>query len=433
MKKPLVIFAALSALTSSGYADAKVYIDLSAPAVKKLIIAVEDFSAKVPAGDSKPLKDELMSTLKSDLMFSGLFTVVEAGAISADGASGGATKDAFGRCRALGADTLVGGSYSAEKESVVVEARFYDCVNQKELIARRYVGSPANPRKLIHYFADHLYEELTGKQGIFTTRLLFVSDRTGNKEIHMSDYDGKNVRRITGNRSINLSPQWSPDGKKIIYTSYKRKRPSLYMLDAGSGVETTISDRPGINISGRFSPDGARAAFTGSAEKSPELYVVDIASGKVTRLTDNHGIDVSPSWSPDGKKMAFVSDTSGNPHIFMLHLDSGELKRLTYDGKYNSSPSWSPDGKRIAYARSDNGSAFNIWVMDPDGSNVLQLTFDGNNKTPSWSPDSRFIVFGSTGRGQTGLYIMQSDGSGTVRVDTGAAGDKSPAWSPYLH
>ena len=344
MKRTLIIFAALLALTSASYADAKVYIDLSAPAVKKLIIAVEDFSAKVTAGDSKPLKDELMSTLKSDLRFSGLFTVVEAGAISADGAPEGAAKDAFGRCRALGADTLVGGSYSAEKESVVVEARFYDCVNQKELIARRYIGSPANPRKLIHYFADHLYEELTGKQGIFTTRLLFVSDRTGNKEIYMSDYDGRNVRRITGNRSINLSPQWSPDGKKILYTSYKRKRPCLYMLDTGSAIETIISDRPGINISGRFSPDGARVAFTGSAEKSPELYIVDVASGGFTRLTDNHGIDVSPSWSPDGKKMAFVSDTSGNPHIFVLHLDSGELKRLTYHSKYNSSPSWSPDG-----------------------------------------------------------------------------------------
>ncbi|MCR4286391.1 MAG: hypothetical protein NUW09_00060, partial [Deltaproteobacteria bacterium] len=121
MKKPLIIFAALLALTSAGYADAKVYIDLSAPAVKKLIIAVEDFSVNVPAGDSKPLKDELMSTLKSDLKFSGFFTVVEAGAISADGVLEGAIKDAFGRCRALGADALVRGTYSAEKESLVVE------------------------------------------------------------------------------------------------------------------------------------------------------------------------------------------------------------------------------------------------------------------------------------------------------------------------
>lgn len=414
----------------------KVYIDLEAPAVKKLPLAVQEFK-HIGAGAQdetvRYVKKEILDALKSDLKFSNLFTIIDKEAYIEDASKSGLTADAtnFGGWRSIGADMLIKGGFAIDKERLTVEVRLFDCINEKEVLGKRYVGSLNNPRRLAHYFTDQIYEELTGRKGVFTTKLLFVSNKTGNKEVYISDYDGKNARQLTRNRSINLSPQWSPDGKKIIYTSYKKGWPCLYMLDMVTGTDVAVSDRPGINIGGRFSPDGKTIALTMSTDKSPEIFLLYLNSRVYKRLTDNYGIDVSPSWSPDGRRIAYVSDTSGNPHIFMLDSDSGATRRLTFGGRYNSSPVWSPDGKLIAFARSDNGN-FNIWVKDPGGDGGIQLTFDGDNRSPSWSPDGRYIVFSRTVRGASSLYIMLSDGTGVVKLDTGVGSETSPVWSPYL-
>ncbi|MEK7772769.1 MAG: Tol-Pal system beta propeller repeat protein TolB, partial [Deltaproteobacteria bacterium] len=425
-------------------ARARVYIDLSAPSVKKLQIAVQEFRdvSPAPSADSDRIKKDLLDALDSDIRFSGLFAVTDRAAGLEDPSKSSLEPDAinFKDWRVTGADALLKGAYSVDKDRITVEVGFYDCVNEKQVLGRRYTGSANNPRRLIHYFSDHLYEELTGRKGIFTTKILFVSGRSGKKEVYMSDYDGMNARQITFNRSINLSPNWSADGDMMLYTSYKKGQPHLFSLDLRTGRDAVISEKPGINIGGRFSPDGRQVAMTLrlSSDKSSEIYLLDLTTGRYRRLTDNYGIDVSPSWSPDGKKIAFVSDISGNPNIFVLDLngapDGGQkdLKRLTFSGKYNSSPAWSPDGRSIAFAGSENGKTFNIFIMRPNGDDATRLTFDGNNKNPSWSPDSRFIVFSSTNNGISSLYIMRSDGAGLRKLQTGVGNEKTPAWSPFL-
>ena len=434
------LLALCVALIPAG-ASAKVYIDLAAPANRRLPIAVQEFtylgSAPQPgsghAREIAEIKAALRETLLSDLNFSELFNIIPREAYVEDPALSGLTYNEtnFSSWRVIWADTLVKGGFKVEGETLILEARFFDCVTEKQVLGKRYVGSTKNPRRLAHYFADKLYEELTGQQGIFTTKLLFVSDRDGNKEVFMSDYDGQNTSRVTSNKSINLSPQWSPEGTRVLYISYKRGTPSLYMLDLRSGRETPVSVREGINIAGRFSPDGRRVALTLSGRKSPELHILELGTFKDTQLTDNYAIDVSPTWSPEGKKLAFVSDISGNPHIFMLDLASRNIKRLTYNGVYNSSPAFSPDGRHIAYSRADNGR-FHIWVMNSDGKDPLQLTFEGDNRSPSWSPDGRYIIYSSTSREKSMLRIMRSDGSGARTIKTGAGNEKSPVWSPYL-
>lgn len=423
-----------------GTARAKVYIDLAAPAVKKMPVAIQEFkytgaepSNPQEAAAVKTVRAELADALRSDLTFSNLFDIIDKQAYLEDPAKAGLAKEEikFQDWRAIGADVLIKGTFKLEKDQLTVEVRLYDCVNEAEVLGRRYVGNLANPRRMVHYFADQIYEELTGRKGIFTTKLLFLSDKGGNKEVYTADYDGKNAWQLTRNRSINLSPQWSPDGKKIIYTSYRKGWPCLYMLDLRSGETAAISDKPGINIGARFSPDGKAVALTLSGDKSPELYTLELATLKYRRLTDNYSIDVSPSWSPDGKRLAYISDISGNPHIFVLDLDGGATTRLTYSGKYNATPSWSPDGKLIAFARADGGG-FNIWVMRSDGSGAAQLTFEGDNRAPSWSPDGRYIVYSSSVKGASDLYIMRSDGTGVKKVGTGIGKESSPAWSPFM-
>ncbi len=432
------IFAPLHASGAPQSKAAKVYIDLEAPAIKKLPIAIQEFR-EAPAAPgkadeklSRSIKAELGDALSGDLRFSNLFVLIKKEAFLEDPANAGMTakETGFKDWRAVGADALIKGQFTIDSDSLTVEVRLFDCVDEKEILGKKYVGSVSNPRRLAHYFAGQIYEELTGRKGIFATRLLFVSARGGNKEVFTADYDGRNVRRLTRNRAINLSPRWSPDGKKIIYTSYKKGPPVLFMLDLSTGEDIAVSDRPGINIGGALSPDGSIAALTLSAEKSPELFLLDLNTRKYRQLTDNYVNDVSPAWSPDGKRIAYVSDSSGNPNIFVLELATGAAKRLTYGGKYNASPAWSPDGSRIAFSRMDNGG-FNIWVQGPQDAEATQLTFEGDNRAPSWSPDSRQIVFSRGARGSSSLYIMNASGLGLVKLDTGANSETQPAWSPF--
>lgn len=414
---------------------AKVYIDLSAPSERKVPLAIQDFKdlgSKADQAAVNAVRKELYDTLKSDLDFSNLFSVIDKAAYIEDPKAGlTEAGTSFRDWRAVGADALIKGGFSVDGDKVVFEVRFFDCLSEKQVVGKRFSGRLNNARKVAHFFADQLYEELTGKKGIFTTNIMFVSDKTGSKEVYIADYDGKNAIQITKNGSINLFPQWAPDGKSIIYVSYKKKFPYIYRFDLKTGKDTVVSSKPGINIGARFSPDGKKIALTLSSEKSPELFTLDLETREYRKLTDNFGIDVSASWSPDGRLLAYTSDTAGNPHVFVLDLTTGNYKRLTFDGAFNSSPAWSPDGKQIAFSRQDNGR-FNIWVMQADGISQAQMTFEGDNRNPSWSPDGRYIVFSSARRGRSSLYIMRSDGTGLQRLDTGTGNEKSPVWSPFM-
>ena len=440
MKKilPLFLCTLLSFLISIK-AQAKVYIDIDAPSGTRLPIAIQKF--KITETKEKNLStanfamSTIMETLKGDLMFTGLFSVIDEAAYieDPDESSIAGIETDFSSWRVIGADALIKGNVKMVGESLSVEMRLFDTVKEKTITGTRYLGKIINPRIIAHRFADEIIKELTGEPGIFATRFLFTAERTGNKEVYMCDYDGKNIKQLTHNGSINLSPRWSPNGKKILFTSYKLGSPVLYERTISSGRERAVSKSKGINIGGRWSPDGERIALTLSIDRNPELYTLDLKSKRKKRITKNHGIDVSPSWSPDGKRLVYVSDIAGNPHIYMLTSKGGIPKRLTYKGKYNATPVWSPDGNKIAFSRMKDGS-FNIWSMNTDGSEQRKLTFTGNNESPSWSPDSRYITFSSSKNNAAAeLYIMRYDGSGIRKIPIGLDNLGSPSWSPFLN
>ena len=327
-----------------------------------------------------------------------------------------------------GFDMLVKGEYSLNGDRLTVEFRLFDVINRKMVTAKRYLGSPRDMRRFSHQFADEILRVITGEKGVFTTRIDYVATHTGNKEIYVMDWDGTNPLPLTKNGSINLNPDFSPDGSELIFTSYKRGNPDLYRRSLSSKTETIVSNRKGLNITGSWSPDGGKIALALSKDGDAEIYTIDRDGGRPVRLTINPALDLYPAWSPDGKRIAFVSDRLGKPQIFTMNADGGEVKRLTTSGNYNVNPRWSPKGDKIAFSRmTDTG--FNIFTISPDGSSEAQLTTEGNNENPSWSGDGRFICFGSKRNGGDGVYIMRADGSGQMKVSQSKGKYFQPVWS----
>ena len=385
------------------------YIDVVAPAGRKLQLSIEPATAL--SGPVVPeLGRELGELFAFDLGLAGPFKVStpEAGA--------------------AGADLVLRTSYTVNGTGLTLECRIFDAVLNRELTAKRYTGTLKELRRMGHAFSDDVLRARTGEKGPFTGKIAYVTKISGNKEISIMDYDGRNPQRITNNGSINLNPDFGQAGKEIIYTSYKKGNPDLYQRELFTGVESLISARSGLNAMGAYSPDSSRIAMIMTKGGNSEIYLISREGKELARLTRNPAIDVSPAWSPDGTKLAFVSDRLGKPQVFTMNADGANVRRLTSNGSYNVTPRWSPQGDRIVYAR-QAGSGFQIYAINPDGSQDVRLTTLGSNEHPRWSPDGRFIVFSSTRDRGEAIYLMHADGSTQTRVSQGKSVDSQPTWS----
>jgi TolB protein len=422
----LILMLFCMALGQGVSAHGAEYIEVTAPGNQSIRLAV---ARPVPLSGqaNAATAQELADIFAFDLTLAGPFTVMPAPATSADtGIRAG--QFSFGQWQSAGADLLLKAGYIVTGTSLVVECRLYDVVKQRELTVKRFTGGTRDLRWMGHSISDEVLRVTTGRKGPFSGKIAFVSTATGNKEIYLMDYDGRNVQRLTKNRAINLTPDFSPSGRELIYTSYQRGTPDLYRRDIASGVETRLTSNRSTNIGGAWSPDGTSIALSMSISGNAELYLLSRDGKQLSRLTTAPAIDISPAWAPDGRKLAFVSDRLGKPQVFIMNSDGSEVRRLTTNGSYNVSPRWSPMGDRIIYCR-QTGEGFQIFAINPDGTGDMQLTFAGSNEHPRWSPDGRFITFSSTRSGKSAIYVMRADGSGQTEIMRGTSNNTHPAWS----
>jgi len=426
VKRAVVFLMILVLLPVAGLAE-KGYLEVTASPDRKAYLALAS-TVSQGGGESDDISRNVMDALRFDMDLTGRFTMLDTS--QARGASG-IRPGTFEMApwRAVGAEYLVKSGYLLDGEGAILEFRLYDVINGRQVLAKRYSGKRKDARRMAHAFSDEILLLLTREKGPFTGKIAFVSKRSGNKEIYLMDYDGHNVQRLSANGSINLNPDFSPNGREIIYTSYKKGKPDLYRRDLFSTAEARISSHPGINITGAWAPDGSRVALSLSRDGNAEIYLISKDGGRMARLTRNSAIDTSPAWSPDGGKIAFLSDRLGKPQIFVMNADGSNPYRLTTSGAYNVSPAWSPKGDHILYCRQEGGG-FQIYSITPDGKDDTRLTSEGSNEHPRWSPDGRFITFSSTRDGSPAIYVMRADGSGQTRVSRGASSDSHPVWSP---
>lgn len=402
------------------------YREVTASGAHKLTLTV-DTPLRMGGSDDAKVAHETAETLQFDMVLAGPFTVTAPPASAAAAGIRPGEFD-FSPWRGAGVDLLIKSGYTVSGNSMTMEFRLYNITQGKEILAKRYSGRPSDVRRIAHTFSDDVMEALTGERGPFTGKIAFVSTRAGAKAIFLMDYDGHNVQQLTKNGSINLNPDFSPNGREIIFTSYRLGNPDLFRRELFTGAEARISSHRGINATGAWAPNGKSIALTLSKDGNSEIYTIGPDGKDARRLTNTAAIEVSPAWSPDGRQIVFVSDRFGKPQLFIMNSDGTGVRRLTTNGSYNVSPRWSPKGDRIVYSRLEGG--FQIYSISPDGSNDTRLTSDGSNEHPRWSPDGRFITFSSTRDGTEGIYVMRADGSGQTRVSSGRARDTHPTWSP---
>ena len=402
---------------------------------QKFPIAVSPLKNLGGSPDPAKLSEGIADTIVHDLDLSGWFNVLDRSAYIENAQQTGITLGSFDfkDWSTIGAEGLVKGGFSVQGDDVAVELRLFDVYQNKERIGKRYVGRVKDYRRIAHKFVDEIINQFTGVPGIFNTRIAYVSTSGGRfKEIHVSHLDGSEKFQVTNNHTINLSPSWTPDGRSILYSSFKDRNQTLYLFELYSGKEIKFSPRSGRYLGGKVSPDGQSVAATLEVAGNTNLYLLDRNGNVVRRLTDDPGIEVSPSWSPDGRQLVFVSDRSGSPQLYILDLASGQTRRLTYSGSYNTSPDWSPKGDRIAYT-GRVGNRFAIFTISVDGGEPRRLTADASDsEDASWSPDGRFIAFSSNRAGKYQLYMMQATGENQRRLTGSGGDDTKPSWSPRL-
>ena len=415
--------------------EARVYLELDSPNLRRIPIAVAPLQPL--CGSQEDEKSALIGRkiLIDDLEFSTFFELLDdTSSYLEEPKSCNLSQGSFDfrNWSLIGAELLIKTGYSLSGEKLVVEFRLYDTLAGKMIVGKRYRGRTKNIRLLFHKFANQVVESITGLPGEFTSKIAFCG-RLGDEpaqELYSCDYDGHERRQITRNKSINISPAWSQDANKLVYTSYRRNNPDLYLIDFMKGKESLLSKRPGINAAAAWSADDRHLALMQRYENHSEISIIKAGSGEtLRRLTQSSANQASPCWSPDNNEIAFVSDRSGTPQIYITTTQGGRWRRLTTKESYNANPDWSAHNDKIVFTSKIDG-IFQICTIKPDGTNHHQLTFSRTNcEVPGWSPNGRHIIFTKKVNGIQQLMVMDEKGRNLKQLTFDKVDKKNPSWS----
>lgn len=405
-------------------------------------IAAADFKPGSSDPQTTALKAVFDSTLYTDLGNAGIFDVVSK-SMAPQAMPGSQQEIVLPQWSAAPASAamVAFGTFSVSNGRIAVYGFLDDTgsPNNPQVLGKQYneAASEDMARTIAHRFADEIIARLGGGvNGIAETKIYFVSNRSGTKEIWAMDYDGQNQHQVTHLGSITLSPRVSPDNSRVAFSSLGREGWSIrmYSLELGRMVSFTGGAAGGSNLSPAWSSDGMKIALSSARSGDSQIWIADANGGNMHKVTAIAGPNVSPVWNPrTNAQIAFVGGRTSEPQIYTMNQDGSNIQRMT-DSGYAVSPSWHPNGGYLAfswnrkYGPGDPGGQ-DIYVFEIATMRWLQVTHEsGNNDFPSWSPDGRHIVFQRKIGGRTQIWTMLADGTHQQQL-TKAGDNTMPNWS----
>jgi TolB protein len=446
LKRRALLTGAAAAFALPSVARAQVRIDITRGRVDPLPTAVSPFFGD---GADANTGREIAQVIAGNLERSGLFRPIDARAYTNTPAQLRSALPQFGTWRQINAAILIHGNVEAQRDGRLrVEFRLWDVFAEAQMEGRVYTTVPANWRRIAHIISDAVYKRVTGEDGYFDTRIVYVSEsgpaQRRVKRLALMDQDGANHRFLTDGRELVLTPRFSPTAQEITYLAYVQAgnnpnvlRPRVYLLNIDTGQREVVGDFPGMTFAPRFSPDGNRVIMSMSQGGNTDIHAMDLRTRQQQRVTNHPSINTSPSFSPDGRQIVFNSDRGGTQQLYTMTASGENVQRISFGTGRYSTPVWSPRGDLIAFTKQTEGEFF-IGVMRPDGQGERLLTRAFLVEGPTWAPNGRVLMYfrqgASDSRGQGGnprLYSIDLTGYNEREILTPADGS-DPAWSPLL-
>ena len=407
-------------------AHAQLTIDVIGGGASQIPITV------LPLGNEQRYEQEISKIVSADLRRSGLFRL---GAVGSKRPFPTRVKDVdYGYWRGEGAQNLViGDVMSRPGGKVEVRFRMFDVASEAQSLGFSFLVDSRQLRATAHKISDLIYEKLTGDIGAFSTKISYVVKRGETFELQIADADGYNPQVVHRYDEPIISPQWSPDGTRVAYVSFEKRKAIIYVLNVFDGSRKILAAFSGSNSAPAWSPDGKRLAVTLTKDGVSQLYLINADGKGARRLTYSQSIDTEPNFSPDGRYLLFTSDRAGSPQIYRMRVDGGgDPRRMTFEGSYNVTPRHSPDGKSFVFIHR-NQRRFNVAVQDIATGQVQILTSGRLDQSPTFAPNGKMILYASERKGRGILAAVSSDGRVKQRITAQAGDIREPAWGPLLN
>ena len=421
-------FAFLLGLVLVAQAHAELTIEITSGADNPTQIAV----APIRLGSTADV--DLSAIISEDLRRSGLFEAMPRANMLSHPAT---VKDVYFRdWRIIGMEYLLVGKAATQFDGrSQITFSLLEVPGERTVFTHRVQGSDSELRDVAHYISDKVFEAITGIRGAFSTRLAYV---TANPEggalvyrLMVSDSDGARERLMLKSKEPIMSPNWSPDGKELVYVSFETGRPAIFRQKLSGAKREQLTNFRGLNGAPAWSPDGKQLAIVLSKDGNPEIYLYSLLTRSFTRLTRHFSIDTEPNWTPDGDAVVFTSDRGGSPQIYKLTIASGKLQRLTFSGSYNARPQLAADGRTLVMVHRNKG-VFHIASQDLVTGDLRILTSTRLDESPTVAPNGAMLLY-ATKAGGKGVLAAVSIDAGVKYILPSRLGDvREPAWSPFL-
>ncbi|UEM23194.1 Tol-Pal system beta propeller repeat protein TolB [Skermanella mucosa] len=439
LARRLALAVLVITLAGAAGARAELRLDITRGKVEPMPIAIANFAGQ--GGTETQVGRDIAQVVSANLERSGLFRPIDPKALIQDPLSLH-NQVRFADLKVINAQALVTGLVQGQPDGRLrVEFRLWDVLAEQQMTGLAYFTVPENWRRVAHIISDAIYKRITGEEGYFDTRIVYISE-TGPadkriKRLAIMDQDGENHRFLTDGRTLVLTPRFSPSAPEITYLSYFNNKPRVYLFNIDTGRQEVLGDFPGMTFAPRFSPDGNKVIMSLATSGNSDIYSMDLRTRRVDQLTNSPAIDTSPSYSPDGQRIVFESDRGGTQQLYVMDANGGNPQRITFgQGRY-ASPVWSPRGDLIAFTKIANGR-FHIGVIRPDGAGERLLNEAFHVEGPTWAPNGRVLMFfrerpsGEGNRSRTArLYSVDLTGFNEREVVT-PLDASDPAWSPLI-